>query len=1378
MTLFRRAVRTVVCAAVAHLGLTLLLSPVSAAEADAVVMQPGEAFVTRFSGSTAAPAPAIDIDGVVGGIVDLRRPGQPAKGQHWLNEPQRAAIRARDVGQVFGVTLDNNNPPNIFVTATAAFGLHRTPDNSGWMPGMWGPAGGPGTIYKLSAESGYKPSVFADIRLEGRANTGAALGNIAFDKWNNQLLVSDLETGMIHRIGADDGRERGHYDHGRQGRAGFYDVESGATRSLPPVAFDPRSSAEVNGCKAGPFASTPACWNVADFRRRVWGLNVRQDAKTSEVRVYYAIWGSNGLGAAAFSAAADEEKRNWVWSVALNEKGEIDPSKVTREFSLPDFFTEAADLARHGPSQPVSDIKFPACGEAGAMLLSERGGLRNQGLAAKDAFAYPHQSRVLRYKAEDDDTWTPQGRYDVGFYDRRKEKEPRLRANASGGADFAHGYTTRGLIDTRQANAFVWMTGDALCSPMGPCFNATANKRIDGSEVHGLQGTPENLVAELVPEITPVAAGGDITPPVGPRESYMIDTDINVDAGNTPIMDQLTRDDSTRIGSLAVHQSCGAVEEAATGDLAAPAPSMAGMSGEPIAPTPEGDTTPGGAPPDIEIVKTGPAQCVAGDICSFTIIARSNGPGIWSGPLLTHDTLPPGATLANFSPQAEWQCTDVGGAVDCEHSAVSLAPGQSLTLVIDILVPPDMVGAQENCAETRWAPQGADDSPEVILAVEQRLAMLGFDPGPVDGVIDDQTAAAITAYEAANGLEQDGVISDGLREVMFPDDAGLNGDANPLDDRACAPFEVIQPEPVVGPAVGDALVNPLPPPVFDPPPLADPPLIDTMIPLFTPPPPCPPDTWRRRGECIPIVDVISVRSCPPPLVLHHGRCQCPNGLWPRHGRCVDIVDKHCPPGMIMTHHGCRCPSGMLPRHGSCQSIGERCRPPLVRIHDRCMCPDGRPPHHGQCGARNVDCKRPLVPRGGRCVCPNGAIPHHGQCGATPTKCHPPMVLKGGHCVCPAGMHAHNGRCTRTEVCRPPMVMRHGTCVKPHVHTCPGGHVWKNGHCVSSIVCSPGTILRNGKCTKLDTKGCPHGMIMRHGQCVKVDARSCPQGTHKVGATCVPDVKPTHCPQGSHLVGKTCVPNLAPTTTHCAAGTHLVGKVCVPDRVVTPVTPTTKSCPAGSHMVGKTCVPNLKPTTTNCAAGTHLVGKVCVPNKVVTPVTPTTKSCPAGSHMVGKTCVPNVAPTTTHCAAGTHLVGKVCVPNKVVTPVKPTVKVCPKGTHAIGQTCVPDLKPTVKPVTPTVKPTKPVVKVVPKPVVKVVPKPVVKVVPKPVVKVVPKPVVKVVPKPVVKVVPKPVVKAAPKPVIKVAPKPVIKVAPKPVSCPPGTVRAGNGCVKRK
>src|SRR3990172_632799 len=141
-------------------------------------LQPGEAYVTRFSGSvTQEGRTVIDTNGTVGGVIDIRMPGEAPRGAYWSDTPQRLEVTAGKVGQVFGVALDDASPPNVYLTATSAFGLHRMPDNQDWMAGMWGPGGGPGTIWKVSAANNYQPEMFAQITLDGRQNTGAALGN-------------------------------------------------------------------------------------------------------------------------------------------------------------------------------------------------------------------------------------------------------------------------------------------------------------------------------------------------------------------------------------------------------------------------------------------------------------------------------------------------------------------------------------------------------------------------------------------------------------------------------------------------------------------------------------------------------------------------------------------------------------------------------------------------------------------------------------------------------------------------------------------------------------------------------------------------------------------------------------------------------------------------------------------------------------------------------------------------------------------------------------------------------------------------------------------------------------------------------------------------
>jgi uncharacterized repeat protein (TIGR01451 family) len=1191
-------------------------APPAARPAPAQVgLSAGEAYVTRFSGVRAGATPSIDLDGIVGSIVDLRRPGHAAIGQHWINEPQRAQIRAREAGQVFGVALDDASPPNVYLTATAAFGLHRTADNRAWMPGMWGPGGGPGSVYKLTPESGYKPRLLADIRLDGRPNGGAALGNIAFDSFNRQLLVSDLETGIIHRISPEDGRELGRFDHGVTGRVRFYDAATGESGGLEAVPFDPASRPRLDNCPT-PFARSPECWNVADFRRRIWGLGVRREATTGEVRVYYAVWGSAALGSAAHASADVDDRRNWVWSVALTEVGDFDLARVTREFPLPDLLTEPAERARHGTSQPVSDVTFSRCGDGQTMLVAERGSLRNEGLATPGAFAFAGRSRVLRYQAGDDDTWSPVGRYEVGFT-LGQGMRPRVRSNAAGGVDFGHGYTSRGVLDPATVDGFVWMTGDNLCTPTGPCFNPAQSKLADGSHVHGLQGTPAEVIADTVvdpagvAQVSAVAAGAA----AGPRQSYMVDTDANLDGTGQPIMSELTRDDSTRIGDIAMLQVCPRsppTQEASAGEPAEapPAPPLPPLP--PVSPPPTTTTTeqPPTAPPvspptieppidlpDLAKAKTGPAQCIAGDICSFTVTITNNGPGTWSGPLFETDTMPPGATLVNFAPQPEWTCNQAGDTLDCEHQDVTLPPGSQVTLTLDLLLPPDMVGPVENCIQDVLAPMGPADDPAVILGVEQRLNALGYAVGAVDGVVDADTVAALTAFQTDYGLDVDGQINDAVRDTLFPGDAGLSEDADPANDFACHTVEVLPP-PVAGVAPAPAL--PAQPDQPAAPPIA----------ILTAPPAPPPPAPIVEDPIVepPFEEEPPVVVLPPP---DDGTPGVVTVVPPIHdpGTHIVVVRPDCPPGTIR--------------------IGRRCHPVG-------HCPPGYTLHKGRCVKR---VKNP---------CPPGFVLRHGHCFQPgKTKCLPGQVFRNGRCI------------TVGTQCPPGQVLRHGRCVKaPRVHDCPPGQVRRHGRCVQ--VSKPGT-------------QCPSGTRRVGNRCVPVvsggkqpPSGHCPSGTRRVGNRCVPVVSggkqpPSgHCPSGTRRVGNRCVPVASggkkPPVTHCPFGTRRVGNRCVPVASGGKKPPVTH-CPAGTRRMGNRCVPvasgGKKPPVTHCPAGTRRMGNRCVPVASGGKHTPAIR-CPAGTRRVGNTCVAaGKKPTVVSCPPGTRRLGNRCVRTTGVTPPRKT-----------------------------------------------------------------------------------------------------------------------------
>jgi hypothetical protein len=53
-----------------------------------------------------------------------------------------------------------------------------------------------------------------------------------------------------------------------------------------------------------------------------------------------------------------------------------------------------------------------------------------------------------------------------------------------------------------------------------------------------------------------------------------------------------------------------------------------------------------------------------------------------------------------------------------------------------------------------------------VLAVQRRLAALGYDPGPLDAAYGPATAAAVTAFQRAAGIAVDGIVGPETRKAL------------------------------------------------------------------------------------------------------------------------------------------------------------------------------------------------------------------------------------------------------------------------------------------------------------------------------------------------------------------------------------------------------------------------------------------------------------------------------------------------------------------------------------------------------------------------------------------------------------------------------------
>jgi uncharacterized repeat protein (TIGR01451 family) len=418
----------------------------------------GDAVISGFSGtlfSSARPSSVenqfINPDEPSTRVLDVGRPGRIWEGQVIATQVKYETF-ARDTGQIFGVAVTDQPNPDIFLSATSAYGLHLTGRNSrgeterrkkggpgvGWMRGQFGLdlQGGPGSIYKIDGRTG-SVSLFANIMLENVPNHGPGLGNIAYDNANRQLFVSDLATGMIHRL-ATDGRELEIFDHGLNARP--------AAR-LAPVTFDPRMRASI--AREQFDSENPATWGFAPPARRVFAVTLHQG------RLFYSV-----------------AENAQIWSIGLTQNGAFanDPRWELNVVGA------TADIN-------VTDIAFS---EKGAMILAERA-------APSGSFAYTNlvkagESRVLRFwpKQPNDPSpglWTPQAEeYAVGFAGQYR--------NTNGGIALGYGYDRNGNLATNSCQGALWTTAQNIRNAPALRDRLTPGGPLAISGLHGMPSEP------------------------------------------------------------------------------------------------------------------------------------------------------------------------------------------------------------------------------------------------------------------------------------------------------------------------------------------------------------------------------------------------------------------------------------------------------------------------------------------------------------------------------------------------------------------------------------------------------------------------------------------------------------------------------------------------------------------------------------------------------------------------------------------------------------------------------------------------------------------------------------------------------------------------
>jgi uncharacterized repeat protein (TIGR01451 family) len=431
------------------------LPPKASAQNTAIISR-GDAAVTAFSGARQlGEVPSglhpldvtfIDVNGAVLQVFDLTQLGAGASGQV-ANAPIKFQTTAGEIGQAFGVTLDGdtaNATPNIYATATSLFGLQivssagerlvKGEPGARWMPGQFGldKGGTPGSVWKIDGVTGVV-SLFANIAHDGKDNAGPGLGDIAYDSATQQFFVSDLETGLIHRLGID-GADRGSFDHGTMGRP---------KAGLDAASYDPARRMNIESPSFN--IEDPNSWGFADKGRGVFAVFVRDG------RLYYSV-----------------VEGPQIWSVGLNADG-----------SFADDARLEFDVTGTPNGNVITDIVFDG---ASVIYLAQRGEI--VGSYDYSVFAKPEASSVLRYVwNETEQRWSAEAEeYAIGL------KPP--HRSTQGGIAFNYGYDPDGNIDFSQCRATLWTTGEHLREGEESDRVYQGGARI----IHGLQGNDKDAV--------------------------------------------------------------------------------------------------------------------------------------------------------------------------------------------------------------------------------------------------------------------------------------------------------------------------------------------------------------------------------------------------------------------------------------------------------------------------------------------------------------------------------------------------------------------------------------------------------------------------------------------------------------------------------------------------------------------------------------------------------------------------------------------------------------------------------------------------------------------------------------------------------------------
>ena len=326
-------------------------------------------------------------------------------GQNWetnFNIPSDPAIhdswKGTNMGDVFGIAIDSYK--NVYFSATKSI------SSSGSTATSVGIAGD-GGVYKMDANTWeVTPFIFTGNGSNQIPNQGNGLGNIAYDRFNNQLFITNFEDGKIYR----------------------FDMMGNLLSTFDPFNNDMTPLGTFSG-----------------HGEAIWGINVFGD--NDGIKVYFSRWTEDN------SLSDPSGPNNSVWSINLDNNGEFNGNE-TLCFALEDN-TGSFMNGIIGGSYPISDITFASDGK---MYICEKvqGGWGAFG-GWNDLFTPgAHNSRLFEYE-KISGIWTMSKQYSVGNYNTPNDAD-----NTTGGVAIGNKQLANDKYDCEK---ILWASGDALRFP-------------------------------------------------------------------------------------------------------------------------------------------------------------------------------------------------------------------------------------------------------------------------------------------------------------------------------------------------------------------------------------------------------------------------------------------------------------------------------------------------------------------------------------------------------------------------------------------------------------------------------------------------------------------------------------------------------------------------------------------------------------------------------------------------------------------------------------------------------------------------------------------------------------------------------------------------